>query len=527
MVAVLERTARDQELDALVAQWMDQDVDPLDWWAEQLTPEDLARMAAAGATPSTASPVPDNVDIAEAHLGATMLGMPLTPQGCQVAGLLQALDSFGFPLYDDATIQIPRRATKTTSIQATLLGRCETRPGYKVIQTAQDGTRASAVFMDMVRTLEQVEPDEGKRNWVVFKSTGREYLQWANGSRWWVAPPKASSFRGLAADVLFFDESGELDPAESGDLMAGALPVMDTRPHGQVIKAGTPGLVRAGNFWESLEAARARPDELGILEYCAEDHEVITALQAADPRLWYRVHPGLACGLASLKTIRKRFATMSLAEFIREYLCVWPPDNTRTALDLTKWENTGCSPIAGPPPGTRWGLGYDVAIGGSAAAIAAAWFDDDGQPHVQLMAHAPRSVWAEQELARAQRHHPEVQIGYDNIGDNIAIAQALGRRKSFNSKRLRALQLREVAAATAVVSTHTEAGTISHAISRAVDNAVGSAVWRESGGSRLFGRKQGRDISALLACVHALAVAATLKDQGGSGSSDTILEPLT
>lgn len=511
----------DAAVDELLAAALDQDVDPLEWWSSLDIAELLADIEAL---PSTASPVPAGTDIEEAHVGARMLGLPLTPQGIRVAELLQARDPMGHPLYDDCTIQIPRRATKTTSIQCTLLGRCENRPGYKVIQTAQDGTRASAVFMDMVRTMEMQQPDEAQRNWVVFKSTGREYLQWSNGARWWVAPPKASSFRGLAADVLFFDESGELDPSESEDLMAGALPVMDTRIDGQVIKAGTPGLVRAGIFWSSLAAARDRITELGILEYAAQDWEVVTALQAADPRLWFRVHPGLAAGLTSLKTIRKRFATMGLAEFIREYLCVWPPDTTRTALDLDKWASTGCQPIAGPPAGCPWALGYDVAIGGVAAAIAVAWFDHAGEPHVQLMAHAPRSAWAVEELARAQVKHPGVDIGYDNIGDNIATAQALGRKPRFNKNRLRSLQLREVAAATALIAQHTDAETMHHAISRAIDNAVAGAIWREAAGSRLFGRQHGKDISALLACTHALAVAATLRRGGGESM---VLDPIT
>jgi hypothetical protein len=520
-------TATLEALDELLDAALDQDVDPLEWWDHHLPAVELANMATQGllaARPAHRSPVPEGTDVAEAHQGAAMLGLPLTPQGVQVALLLNARDPFGRPLYDDCTIQIPRRATKTTSIQCTLLGRCENRPGYRVIQTAQDGTRASAVFMDMVRTLEMQEPDESKRNWVVFKSTGREYLQWKNGSRWWVGPPKASTYRGLAADILWFDESGELDPAESDELMAGALPVMDTRPDGQVIKSGTPGLVRAGNFWASLDAARARPDELGILDYSAEDYEVVTALQAADPRLWYRVHPGLASGLTSLKTIRKRFATMGLAEFIREYLCVWPPDTTRTALDLEKWAAQGVQPVAEPPAGA-WALGYDIAIGGAAGAIAAAWFDENLEPHVQLMAHRPRSAWVVDELALAQKKHPRVRIGYDSIGDNIATAQALGRKPRFNSKRLVSLQLRQVAAATAVLATNTDAGTMHHAISRAIDNAAASATWRQSGGSRLFGRQHGKDISALLACAHALAAAAELRrgsDEGDSMVLDTI-----
>jgi phage terminase large subunit-like protein len=199
------------------------------------------------ATPRYLSPVPEGTDTSPAVAGYALLGMELLPQGELVAGVLEAQRPDGRPLYKDITVQIPRRSTKTTTIQAVLLGRCSTRKGYKVIQTAQDGTRASMVFMDMVRTMEMVDPREPKeRDWKVFASTGREYIQWKNGSRWWVAPPKASSFRGLAADVLFFDEAGEYDLALTAELQAGALPVMDTRPMGQIIKAGTPGLSRDG-----------------------------------------------------------------------------------------------------------------------------------------------------------------------------------------------------------------------------------------------------------------------------------------
>lgn len=516
------------DLDQLLEDALDQDVDPLEWWAAHLDPLDLAALAGS-ATPAHMSPVPEGTDITEAHHGAAMLGLPLTPQGVQVARLLAARDPLGHPLYDDCTIQVPRRATKTTSIQCTLLGRCEKRPGYKVIQTAQDGTRASAVFMDMVRTLELQQPDESARDWTVFKSTGREYLQWANGSRWWVGPPKPSTYRGLAADVLWFDESGELDPDESKELMAGALPVMDTRPDGQVIKSGTPGLVRAGDFWTSLEAARERSSELGILDYCAQDWEVLTALQAADPRLWFRVHPGLAAGLTSLKTIRKRFATMGLAEFIREYLCVWPADSTRTALDLEKWAACATEALDGPPPGTPWALGYDIAIGGAAAAISAGWFDQEGRPHVQLMAYATRSAWAVTELAAAHRAHPRVPIGYDNIGENIATAQELARLRRFNTKRLKSLQLRHIGAATATVANGTEQGTLRQAPSKSLDLAVQSAVWRQAAGSRLFGRQHGKDISALLSGVHALAAAAELRRARDEDDDDgnMILEPIT
>lgn len=463
------------------------------------------------AVPRHLSPIPADVDLDVAHAGYQLLGMDLLPQGVLVAGVLEAVRADGRPLYKDATIQIPRRATKTTTIQAVLLGRCTSRKGYRVIQTAQDGTRASMVFMDMVRTMEMVDPRDAKeRDWKVFASTGREYIQWKNGSRWWVAPPKASSFRGLAADVLFFDEAGEYDLALTAELQAGALPVMDTRPMGQIIKAGTPGLSRDGLFWTSLEAARAAPDRYGIVDYSAKDSEVISEEQAGDPELWERVHPGYACGLTDLETLQQRWATMDMPTFIREYLCVWPPDSTRSALDREAWEASAVAQLV-DPEGLPWALGYDVAIGSSASALAAGWFDADGAPHVQLLDHRAGAHWLPDELLKAQLKHPRVMVGYDNIGDNIAVAQAVTRRPRYSARRLKSLQLREVAAGTATLVAHLEQGTFTHAADHALDAAVLNAVWRDAGGSRLFGRKHGKDISPLLACVHALSAASTAK----------------
>lgn len=462
------------------------------------------------AVPRFLSPTPA-VDLTAAVAGYALLGMALLPQGEVVAGVLEAVREDGRPLYKDVTIQIPRRATKTTTIQAVLLGRCSARKGYRVIQTAQDGTRASMVFMDMVRTMEMVDPRDAKeRDWKVFASTGREYIQWQNGSRWWVAPPRASSFRGLAADVLFFDEAGEYDLALTAELQAGALPVMDTRPHGQIIKAGTPGLSRDGLFWTSLEAARAAPDKFGIVDYSAKDSEVISEEQAGDPELWERVHPGYACGLTDLETLQQRWATMDMPTFIREYLCVWPPDTSRSALDREAWDGSA-GPALATPDGLPWALGYDVAIGSSVAALAAAWFDADGHPHVQLLDHRAGAHWLPDELLKAQLKHPRITVGYDNIGDNISVMQAVSRRPRYNAKRIKSLQLREVAASTATLVAHLEQGTFSHAADKALDNAVANAVWRDAGGSRLFGRKHGKDISPLLACVHALAAASTAK----------------
>lgn len=493
------------------------------------------------AVPRKLSPIPEGTDIEVAHVGARLQRLPITPQGELVAGVMEARHPDGRLRYKQCTVQIPRRSTKTTTIQNVLLGRCATIPGYQVVSTAQDGTRASQFFRDMMDLIEEhaneivelrneeiqdawdgtgKEPAEftfkdalrelGIRS--LYYSQQREYIRWLNGSKWRVAKPEPSSLRGGAAHVIWFDEGGELDPEESPRLLAGALPMMDTKPNGQIVVSGTPGVARVGMFWNSLEAAHKAPDRLGIVDYSADEF-----CDPHDENVWWQTHPGLACGLTSIETIRERHDTetgLSLPEFMREYLCIWPPDSTVTALNLKNWEATQGDALGEPPEGVPWGIGWDVAIGGHAAAVAVAWYDEDDEPHVQIMSHRAGSQWVAPYVAKGIKKFPRVPTGYDSIGDNITVAQALGRMDRVNTKRVKALTLKEIAAATAAVAVAVDLMTIHHHPHSGLDAAVKNTTWRDSNGSRLFMRGKGMEISCLLAAVAALAVAATAKRSG-------------
>jgi hypothetical protein len=473
------------------------------------------------ATPRHLSPIPEGTDIEAAHVGARLQRLPMTPQGEIIAGVLEARNAGGFPLYDEVSTEVPRRATKTTSIQNVLLGRCATRPGYQVCSTAQDGTRASQFMRDMMdlivnhaneivadRTEELLEkwenadkePPEftlkmallelGIRT--MYYSQQREFIKWTNGSKWRVSKPEASGLRGGAADVFWFDEAGELDPETSPALLAGALPLLDTRPHGQCIYSGTPGEVRAGGFWDALETARKAPNKFGIVEYCAEEFDDV-----ADEAVWWRVHPGLACGLTRIETLRKRFKKLGPAKFAMEYLCIWPADLTTSAIDPRAWAAASCEPL--PFAGQDFDLTFDCHIQGYYASLVATWLDDEGNPHGQLMDYRPGTEWLAAELVRAQRAHPRVDVYYDAIGSNAAVAVGLQRVPTFKAHALKVATMKDAAAGAALLASHLDARTITISQSASMDNAAESVTWRWSGESRLFGRKNASvDVSGVV-----------------------------
>lgn len=477
--------------------------------------------------PRYVSQVPGDTDISCAIAGADLMGLPLTPQGCVVAGVLEAkqdeTDAFGTPLphFDEVTIEMPRRATKTTVIQMTLLGRCASIPNYRVVSTAQDGTRASQFFMNMVRMIEaklyrlysgegltekQMLAKIGVKQ--IYKSQGREYIEWLNGSRWWVVKPESGALRGEAADVMWFDESGELDPETSDDLMAGALPLMDTRELGQVIISGTPGLVRAGMFWEYLEAGRQDSVGNGIVDWCGQEWDDPT-----DETCWWVIHPGLAAGLTTIAKLRKRLAKMSAQQFAREYLCIWPTDRTVSALDKKKFQAGAVSPIALEqlPAGTPWAAAYECHMDGLSGSIMVGWWED-GVGHMQVMDHRAGVDWMPTALAQFFKTHPDVDMVYDPIGQNQVVAQQLAGMVRVNTRKLRPMPMREVSAAASMTAGAVDSENLRHGESKSLTLAVEGANWRFSGENRFFGRKSAQVcISGLIGGSLALFTASGLK----------------
>lgn len=422
-----------------------------------------------------------------------------------MAALLEARAKDDTPLYPTAVVLMPRRSTKTTAIWATLLGRCYARPGHKVITTAQDGLRARRRFREVMRVLDAggfAARGLGR----LYLSNGEERIEWANGSSMWVVPPEPGAFRSEAADDVLFDEAGELSIDESENLVAGALPLMDTRPMGQVIITGTPSPVRAGLFWDTLEHGRTRTKGVGILDYSIRDDEPSVLFpdgEDAEPQLnrplLQRVHPGIGT-LTTLRKIEERFSKMTLVKFEMEYLCRFPFDQSVSAINPTRWKTAG-STDALPVRPDRVGLAFDVAPDGSAAALAAAWRDDTGRAHLELLAYRPGVTWLPAVAKIAATKH-RTAIAYDVIGANTNPADLMHRlRVRLAGQNLKAMQ----GAAQRIVAELDDAQLV-HYRQKDLDLAVDGANWRNvNEGGRLFGRKaSAHDVAPLVAASIAL-----------------------
>lgn len=452
------------------------------------------------------SRIPSGTDISVAHVGAEAMStesQPITllPQGEQVAGVLEAKDRHGFPLYPTVAILLPRRSTKTTSIWAVLLGRCASIPGYKVVTTAQDGNRARKRFSEIAGILER-NGFAGTIRW----SNGDESITWPNGSRLWVVPPNAGAFRGEAADVLLFDEAGELSPDKSEELLSGALPLLDTRPYGQAIIAGTPSLTRAGLLWDTLQKGRTRTKGYGIVDYSIKDEESSIVFNedgttALNRKVLRRVHPGIGT-LTTMAKMAERFESMQLPQFEREYLCRFPTSSATSAIDPVKWAAAEADEFMAEG---RVGIAYDCAYDGTSASIAYAWRDEVGIAYVEVVRHDRGTSWVAAAAHKASQRRNKVAVAYDDIGANRDPYAAIQRMKPL--VKMHKMEMKDTLATAQRITSELAEGRLRHFGQSDLDAAVENTTWRTVGKSgRAFGQKDssGAAINPLVAASLAL-----------------------
>jgi hypothetical protein len=368
-----------------------------------------------------------------------------------------------------------------------------------VISTAQTGTLSQQFLAEVGSQLEAAWPDGPFR---FYKSNGSIRIVFDNGSQWRAVKPQASAFRGSFSDAVLLDEAGEMQASMADDLLSGIIPILATRPAAQLIVTGTPPKVRAGLLWQYLQAGRKGTEDLGILDYSMEPTE-----DATSEELWHRVYPGLSSGLVPIKFLRKALETQGLLSFSREFLCLDPVGSSLRAIPEEDWL-AGQVPEMLALPETLT-VSFDVTQDGSAAAVAVAWYTADGLPHVQILEHKPGFQFLPAYLGKLLTDHRGIEVGFDSIGNNLAVFQSLQRMPRVPKAGLRAMTMKEVAGGVSLFTSHVSDRALVHAKDASLDSAVSEVAFRYSMDSRLWSRgNSNADISPLIAASNALFLAA-------------------
>lgn len=430
-------------------------------------------------------------------VGAGLLGLQVHPQQLELAALLcahtaQVPGGAYVPALTEVAVQLPRRSGKTTTILATAVGRCVATPGYSATYCAQSGTKSRERFYGTLKALRL--HSRGLGGWRARESRGEERLEFGNGSMLRFMPPLPASFRGDDSDLIVLDEAQEVDDDARAAVLGAALPLLDTRPAGQLVVAGTAGAHRTGLLWHALTEGRA--GRWGILEYGADE----STDDLDDPDTWARVHPGIGT-LTTAATIARRHAQLDPAEFAREYLGVWPATVAETGFSAELWDAAGGTMLTLPD---RFGLAFEAELDGSGAAVVAAW-RVRGRAHLLVLDARPGTSWVDSVVLPLSRRH-RVPIGYDAHGAALDVADRLARARP--APTLQGLRLTEYVAACAALAADVVDSNLRHARQPDLDGAVTSAARRRIGDAGWgWGRRASSGpIAALVAATVALRV---------------------
>lgn len=416
----------------------------------------------------------------------------------------------------------PRRTTKTTAIQATLLGRCSLREDYIVGWTlATTGQKAAEAFKKMVVSpIERLYPDPKTRPFKVNVSNGHEHVRWPEQGSWFnVYSPDGDGFRSGAYNVGWLDEAGEASQELGDDIKAGVLPTLDTSPDAQFIVSGTAAAFRGGNLlWDFLHEERAaRLAHMAPEGLTAEELE---AWEADDDHPFARVrelvelyHPGVGW-TTPLDAIESNFPDLRKA-FPAEYLGIFGVEGANTGLiPAPQWEAAALDtdwPSA-LPKGVPLAIGVAVHPDRLHASLAVAWLKDGliygGLGHHQ---HDVRGFGRKLLLTAKKLRVP---VAFDTGPQSAATGVEVEGLKADLAvrPRLRAMGTADVRKATTKLLKALEEGTFRHYRNPELDNASLVAVKRRLGdaGAFTFGRpkdQEGADITpleALALAIHSL-----------------------
>lgn len=349
----------------------------------------------------------------------------------------------------------PRRSTKTTAVQAVMMGRCWSREDYVIGWTMfTTGMKAGQRFReDIVKHLDKLWPDRRRSPIAIGLSKGGEQLEFLHtGSLIRVGTPNGDMFRSGGFDLAFGDEGGEADVEQGEEVNRAVIPTMDTKPGAQFVLAGTGSKFRTGQLlWESLHDDDAAvlwhgiPETVDRAELVSWEPDLPhprTGATGGRMREWIeRTHPGL--GFTTLTDAPKRsFDKFPLDDFLIEYGgqfglegasdVLIPPAQLERALTREAFPAT---------PPARFAVALKVHHLGTHASLAIAW---DYEEPVDLVTAAqklegtdaaPRrravALWhwqeglpgLDREVLLRLRRHPGLTLWYDKRGFTEEIAE--------------------------------------------------------------------------------------------------------
>lgn len=407
-----------------------------------------------------------------------------------------------------------RRTTKTTAVQAVLLGRCSHREDYLVGWTMfTTGAKAGERFRkDIVHHLERLYPNPKLAPFKINVGKGTEHVHFTDtGAYLNVYTPNGEGFRSGGFDAAFGDEAAEADIEQAEDVERAVIPTMDTKIGAQFILAGTGAKWRTGNMlWKALHDPEAGvawhgiPERIDPAELASWEpdmpHPIRGTTGGRMRELIERAHIGVGF-TTPVDAVKRSFDRWALDDFLIEYGGQFGFEGAAdTIIPPAQWERAALDiPAADVPVPGRFSAAMKVHHLGTHAALAVAW---EYEEHADLVSDALAldgvhdakrrravAVWLHQTGVDgfARDVHAKMRrkrLVFDAYGHTQIVADAVAKMPL--KPELAPTKPRDIPLSTARFLQELEAGTIVHFRQPMLDAAVSVATRQAFGNYGTF-----------------------------------------
>lgn len=371
--------------------------------------------------------------------------------------------------------------------------------GRKILHTAHEVKTARKAFLRLASFFDNPRkfPELAEMCREIRKTNGQEAIVLDNGGSCEFVARSKGSGRGFTVDTLVMDEAQEL-PEEA---LAALLPTISASPskNPQQIVLGTPpGPRDQGEVWTKMhdQGHEGCEKRLAWLEWSA----IPPVTDLDDQALWAQANPALGNRL-NIDTLFDERAAMDDETFMRERLGMWSAEESARVIPLEDWDACADPNVvfnADDPVA----LAVDVSPARSVASIAAAGFDVDGKPWVDVIeTRAGIPDWVVPRLVEIQSRQNVRAVVIDGLSPAASFIDLLKQKRV----RPTVTSASNMAAASAGFYDAVMTGRLAHYNQPALNLAVAVARRRRIGEAWGWSRKQAdSDITPLVSATLAL-----------------------
>lgn len=448
-------------------------------------------------------------------------GRPSMPwQSLAAAVALEQDPATGLPWYHTVVVSVPRQSGKTKLEGDVADHACLSIPRARVWLTMQTGKDAGAWMRDEhfddVESLTPSTRPGHRGRWKRDRRAGAEGVVWNHGSTFRVFAPTRDGLHSKQADKVFVDEAWAHSRERGAEIRQAVRPTMATRPGSQLWIVSTRGDDQSeylNDYLDAADAALADPlARICLVDYGladGDDPDDLDAVMARHPAAGHtQTRESFAAAYQDFMTDPQK----GRDEWIRAY-GNRATRARRSAIPGNVWTEAGADALDVVPD--RAGIAFDVDQAGdqdgAVAAIAGAWRDPVGRPHVRVLGPVgPPTRQLPEQLAALSRTR-QSPIGYDPTGPGVLeVADAIAR--AHPDVTLQPQSSAQYASACGVFARAAFDRSLRHAAQPDLDAAVEVAVQRNmlDGGFGWHRNGSAGSIAALVAVTVALRVADTM-----------------